>query len=382
VSAVEALDIASTPVGQAVSPQALAQGLYERHSKRILGFCVRRLPNREEAEDAVQTTFLYALRALQRGVVPVSETAWLFKIAENVCLAAHRTNGRRRERELAESPEELIDHSSDRDNGRDTARKLVTALGTLTPKQRQALLLREWRGLSYREISGQLGVSVAAVETLIFRARKGVARALNGETSIGRRIAGLFDLGAILNTLKAAFGGGATAAKIAAAAAVVTVAALPAGDSVSTPAARTLQPSPAVAPSSTQRPVANLVAKPVGQNAAAARRPGKNARSRTATGTAGVKPARPTAAGTAPASSGGSTQTVGGVVPPSIPSVPEVHVNVPPAEVLPVSLPAPPSVRLPAVPELPSIPSTPVLPVQIPAPPVDLPQLPQLPHLP
>ena len=105
VEAADALDIPSPSVAKSVPPHVLAQGLYERHSKRILGFCVRRLATREEAEDAVQTTFLHALRALQRGVVPVSETAWLFKIAENVCLATHRTNGRRRQHELAEAPE-------------------------------------------------------------------------------------------------------------------------------------------------------------------------------------------------------------------------------------------------------------------------------------
>src|SRR5438128_8779300 len=86
------------------TPTAAAEGLYERHADRILGFCLKRLGSRQEAEDAVQTTFLCALRALQRGVVPISETAWLFKIAHNVCLTSHRTNGRR-EHNLVHDPE-------------------------------------------------------------------------------------------------------------------------------------------------------------------------------------------------------------------------------------------------------------------------------------
>ncbi len=381
MSAVEALDIASQPVDAGVSPQSFAAGLYERHSKRILGFCVRRVPNREEAEDAVQTTFLYALRALQRGVVPVSETAWLFKIAENVCLAAHRTNGRRRQRELAESPEEIVDQASDRDIGQDTARELVSALGTITPNQRQALLLREWRGLSYREISGQLGVSVAAVETLIFRARKGVARALNGETSIKSRIAGLFDLGAILNVFKAAFGGGATAAKIAAAAAVVTVAALPAADRIGTPTDRTPQPFATVAPSSAARPLANPTATPAAHSASTSRRPGRKGRSTTsgatATTTGGSSPTRPSANGDSTGPGGVGSQPSGPVAAPldSVAVGLEVHVQVPAPVAPPVSLPA-----LPTLPALPSVPALPVqLPVHIPAPPADLPQLPHLP---
>ena len=78
-----------------------AHGLFERHPSKILGFCVR-AQHREEAEDAVQTVFINALRALQRGVVPVSEEAWLFKIAENVCQETHRANGRRRSREVSQ----------------------------------------------------------------------------------------------------------------------------------------------------------------------------------------------------------------------------------------------------------------------------------------
>ena len=108
MSAVEAL-----PSQRSTSPASLAahdaaHGLFERHQSKILGFCVRRLSTREEAEDAVQTVFVNALRALQRGVVPISEEAWLFKIAENVCRETHRANGRRRLREVSE-PEDLAD---------------------------------------------------------------------------------------------------------------------------------------------------------------------------------------------------------------------------------------------------------------------------------
>src|SRR3712207_1082718 len=42
--------------------------LYERYSAQIFGFCVNQLGSRDEAEDAVQSTFLNAHRALQRGV--------------------------------------------------------------------------------------------------------------------------------------------------------------------------------------------------------------------------------------------------------------------------------------------------------------------------
>ena len=97
---------------------------------------------------------------------------------------------------------------------------------TLPDNQRRALLLREWRGLSYREIAIELRCSVGAVETLIFRARRNMAQALSQTKS---RIAGVLDLGSLVGALKTMFGG-ATGRQGRRGAAVVTVATLPAGD--------------------------------------------------------------------------------------------------------------------------------------------------------
>ncbi len=157
---------------------AAAQGLYERHSAKILSYCLHRLGSREEAEDAAQTTFMNAFRALGRGVVPVLETAWLFSIAENVCLSRRRSSSRRNR---IESPtdfgmiEEVVPGPSGR---RDELIGIQRALADMPEQQRRAILLREWKGLSYREVAGELGLSQSAVETLIFRARRSLARGL------------------------------------------------------------------------------------------------------------------------------------------------------------------------------------------------------------
>ena len=72
-----------------------AADLYARHSARIFGYCLGLLRNREEAEDAVQTTFLNAYRGLRRGIEPEFEAAWLFKIAQNVCRTRRESSWRR-----------------------------------------------------------------------------------------------------------------------------------------------------------------------------------------------------------------------------------------------------------------------------------------------
>jgi RNA polymerase sigma-70 factor, ECF subfamily len=155
-----------------------AGALYEAYSERILGYCLRRLPTREEAEDAVQHTFLNAFRGLRRGVVPRSETAWLFKIAENVCRERRRAAWRRGRVETAQDPDGMSGVAAP-SPAHDELAGLADALAELPPNQQRAILLREWQGLSYREIAGQLELTEAAVETLLFRARRSLADRLD-----------------------------------------------------------------------------------------------------------------------------------------------------------------------------------------------------------
>ena len=62
----------------------LTRALYEEYANQIFRYCLHQLGSREEAEDAVQSTFLNAFRGIKRGIVPELESAWLFKIAHNV----------------------------------------------------------------------------------------------------------------------------------------------------------------------------------------------------------------------------------------------------------------------------------------------------------
>jgi RNA polymerase sigma-70 factor, ECF subfamily len=192
--------------------QATAQALYERHSARVLAYCRRRLRSAEEAEDALQTTFLYACRGLRRGVVPESDIAWLLKIAHNVCLSTWDSDRRRRRLEVVRDPEQLERATAAQPSERESVIALETALGDLTDLQRQAIILREWHGLSYHEIAEQLALSHSAVETLIFRSRRALARSLDRqEVARPRTLARCLDLGGLLSALKSALGLGGNA---------------------------------------------------------------------------------------------------------------------------------------------------------------------------
>lgn len=228
----------------------LTERLYEHHYHRVFGFCLYQLRDRDEAADAAQTTFLHALRATRQGVVPVFEAPWLLAIARNVCRSRWDSGKRRGEVEFAHDPHGLAEIAAGRE-ATDELLGLEHALASLAEPQRQAVLLRDWQGLSYQEVADHLGITVSSAESLIFRGRDALARALNGDDPRAqephrRR----FGLSSLASALKPGLLGGSVAAKVAAGVAVVAVG-LGAGDSIlrhdETPR-RT--PSPQVATSS------------------------------------------------------------------------------------------------------------------------------------
>ena len=340
----------STALAQVLPADATRQ-LYERHSSRIFGFCLSRLGSREEAEDAVQTTFLNVQRGLGRGVVPEYELAWLFKIAQNVCHNRHQSASRRGRVEATHDLDALQDVIASPDRSPAVSLgELTQALGAIPMRQRRALLLREFQGYSYEEIASELGISVAAVETLLFRARRAIAQQLeqSGATSRTR-------------------GGAAAPLKLAAVTAAVAATAtlsVAVGGHKPAPVTPVIVTHPAVVPATTVRPrsVARPIAHPATARAAAAQSPGptlavptvpavqatsNGTRARSAVSSPAVEP--PVAAAVPIAS----------VVPDlTAPDVTLPTVTVPAIAVPAVTVPAVvlPDVQLPTIPDLPKLP--------------------------
>src|SRR3954449_10011456 len=224
--------LAAVPsIGRAVrvegapAPEAdLTRALYEQYANQIFRYCLHQLGSREEAEDAVQSTFLNAFRGIKRGIVPELESAWLFKIAHNVCLSRRRSSWRRGR---VESPAdfEVVEEIAPAPSRRaDELIGLQDVLEEMPESQRRALLLREWQGLSYREIAEEMELSQAAVETLLFRARRTLASRLATEepkrTGKLARLRAGGDAGAVVALLKTLlFSGGAKVVLVGAVAA-------------------------------------------------------------------------------------------------------------------------------------------------------------------
>ncbi|MGB8002678.1 MAG: sigma-70 family RNA polymerase sigma factor [Gaiellaceae bacterium] len=245
--------------------EVYAATLYQRHNRAVFRHCLRLLHRREDADDATQTTFLYALLNLRRGVVPEAELPWLYTIAGNAC-SSHRRTGQRRG---------LLEQARDLDTLQDalptperqtpaTADDFRTALQALPDNQRKALLLREWQGLSYGEISTELGLSSSATETLLFRARKNLAGRLQEKTG-HRTFSGL----SFFPLIQSVFERAAATTAVIGLGAAATIAGIPSA----TPrqAARQLPVATATALQHVQRVAGTTgpeTAKPVQRNAA------------------------------------------------------------------------------------------------------------------
>ncbi|MBA3843447.1 MAG: RNA polymerase sigma factor [Actinobacteria bacterium] len=187
------------------APEADAtRDLYERYARQIYVYCLHQLGNKEEAEDAMQSTFLNAFRGFRRGVDPEFESAWLYKIAQNVCLTRQRSTSRRRRVETPGDLDAIQDVLPAHAAEWDELIGLPEALGGMPEQQRRALLLREWQGLSYKEIAEELDLSQAAVETLLFRARRSLAAGLTERAAgknVLRKVRAGGDVGSLLTLL-------------------------------------------------------------------------------------------------------------------------------------------------------------------------------------
>jgi RNA polymerase sigma factor (sigma-70 family) len=143
--------------------------LYRRYVKDVYHYALALLRNPDDAEDVTQTTFMNAYRAYQRGIEIEKPQNWLIKIAHNVARTRYARAGRR----VKEVPlEDHVEQLSVPEAERPDVTSVLRALGRLPFNQRAALVMRELEGRSYAEIADTIGVSVSAVETLIFRARK------------------------------------------------------------------------------------------------------------------------------------------------------------------------------------------------------------------
>lgn len=162
----DAADVQRVLAGDVEAYTALVDRYYDRCAR----FAVRMLGNRDDAEDALQATFLRAYRALDRYQERDRFSAWLYRILVNQCrsMAARRAH---RERVFVREEAVLARAADERPNWSGEDEELVQrVLSELDPLLREAFLLKHIEEMSYEEMSALTGVGVSALKMRVKRA--------------------------------------------------------------------------------------------------------------------------------------------------------------------------------------------------------------------
>src|SRR5581483_7509596 len=136
---VQSAAVDATPPASAHTDAAT---LYRTYRRQIRDYCLGQLRDRQEADDAVQSTFLYAFTLLQRGTEPKRPLPWLYTIAHNVCRTRRRAIVRRRRIESDVDLATVHETVGRSDPPREEVAQLAESLTSLPNAQRTALLLR------------------------------------------------------------------------------------------------------------------------------------------------------------------------------------------------------------------------------------------------
>ncbi len=160
------------------------QDLVNRYEGKVYRLSMRMLRNEQDAEDALQETFLQVYRGLKNFAGRSSFSTWLFRLATNVCLMKIRHKGIEPSQllpleeylpqheegqhpplqEWPDLPEEILLNKESR-------KKMMEALEKLPPEYRAVFILRDLEGLSNAETAEAMGISVPAVKSRLHRAR-------------------------------------------------------------------------------------------------------------------------------------------------------------------------------------------------------------------
>lgn len=160
------------------SDESWFNDLFARHSADLYRYFARRAPS-DDVDDLTADVFATAWR--RREDVPAeAELPWLYRTAGFV-LANHRRKGR--PTPVAELPEQI--DPADSAYAAIESEEIRRVLDVLSPRDRQVLLLAAWEGLKGAELAEVLGLSRAAADAALYRARTHLTRAWEDRPTSG-----------------------------------------------------------------------------------------------------------------------------------------------------------------------------------------------------
>lgn len=155
--------------------------LVRRYQDRLYSTIVRLVGGPEDAQDVLQDAFVRAFEKLDQFHGESSFYTWVYRIAVNLALSGHRKRKQRRRLRSSDVGkaalgDEPVDDSSETDPSSAIERVereaiIEAALAALGPEHRAVVVLKDFDGRRYEEISALLGIPIGTVRSRLHRAR-------------------------------------------------------------------------------------------------------------------------------------------------------------------------------------------------------------------
>ena len=142
--------------------------IWKDHRGRLYKYVFKRVRNKDTAEDIVHNVFVKAFEKIETLKNPGKIQNWLFRIAGNSIADYYRSL-----KKEAELPDEIYlpDHDPGFKAEKELSECLMPMIDNLPPRYRESMILSEIEGLTHREISASLGISVSGSKSRIRRGR-------------------------------------------------------------------------------------------------------------------------------------------------------------------------------------------------------------------
>jgi RNA polymerase sigma-70 factor (ECF subfamily) len=164
--------------------------LIKAYQQKVFSTCISFVPNNEDAEDIAQEVFLEVFKSVSNFKGDAKLSTWIFKIATNKCLEFIRKKQTKKRFAFMQT---IFSNEISRDKtsyftefnhpgvlleNKEKATIIFKAIHTLPESQRVVFTLAKIDGKSYQEIVEITGKSLSSVESVMFRAKKGLQEKL------------------------------------------------------------------------------------------------------------------------------------------------------------------------------------------------------------
>lgn len=157
--------------------------ILKKYKKFVINVAYRYIHNASYAEDISQEVFLRIYNSAQRYTQDAKLSTWIYRITANYCL-----NEVRAKKKVEQNFKEVIYQNTNSDDNdvlnnmekKNKSNLVKKALESLPERQRMAVILSKYDGLSYREIAEIIDCTPSAVDSLLQRAKQNLKDKLAG----------------------------------------------------------------------------------------------------------------------------------------------------------------------------------------------------------